>query len=71
MTNQTILAWVRNEDIKAVRDLDGTEHLIVDGRRIPLTSDHVHPTQQVIGYCMAQTKRQKKAMRAAWAALEG
>ena len=64
----TTIAWVTSEDIKAVRLDDGSERLIVDGIIIPLTDADFHPTQQVINYCHAN-KRQRRALRAAWAAL--
>lgn len=61
----TVLAWINDEDIKAVRAEDGSEQLIVDGRVIPLTEDHFHASQQVINYAMSG-KRGRKQMRAFW-----
>jgi hypothetical protein len=67
---ETTLAWVKGENIKAVRGDDGVERLFVDDRLIPLTDAHHHPTQQVINYCHGG-KRARLTMRRFWIELEG
>lgn len=59
------LAWVEGEAIEAVRGDDGIERLYVEGREVPLTASHHHPSQQVINYCMGG-KRARKAMHMFW-----
>lgn len=63
----TLLTWHTDEDIQAVRLGDDTEVLYVDGKRIALPENYVHPSQQVINYCMCRLKREKKELRKMWA----
>lgn len=63
---ETTLAWVKGENIKAVRCEDGVERLFVDDRLVPLFDSDIHPTQQVINYCQCG-KRDRKRLQAFWA----
>jgi len=60
---ETTLAWVKGENIKAVRNRDGVELLMVNDLIIPIGNDN--PVQHVIDYC-ALGKRDQKLLRQQW-----
>lgn len=61
---QAIIAWHTSEDIQAIRHND-EECLYVDGVFVPMPSTHHTPVQQVVNYCRAG-KRDQKRLRAHW-----
>ena len=65
---ETIVAWIKDEDIKAVRGEDGVERLVIDGRKVSLADAPYSPTQWIIGYAQSG-KRARKRMRAHFAGM--
>lgn len=56
----TIIAWHRTLDLQAVCIADGVERLYLRGIEVKLDPRrHFHPTQQVINYCMCETRSQR------------
>lgn len=56
------LAWHSSVDLQAVRGTDDVERLYLEGKEVTLDyTKHMCPTQQVINFCHAHTKRDQAA----------
>ena len=65
---KSIIAWHTSQDIQALRMTDESERLYLNGKEVHLTVHHLHPTQQVINYCMGYGDR--RAMLNTWKSLQ-
>lgn len=62
------LAWHMEQDIQAVRMVDGSERLYVNGCHVPI-EPHNSAVQEVINYC-SSGKRAQKSFRIFWLKLQ-